>query len=417
MKKSIFVTAIVLAFALSSINAAAQELAAPHDLPPADQANVWIENDLSVMQARSALDAAGYEGSAIARSSNEWNATLQAQRRRYRDTGENSNEYLVQIQRAIRINGKAGLDRQLGGVQQDVAMARLGEARHESARALARLWVDVITASGHEALLAEQVSFAEKNRSVVERRKKAGDASALDENVARTDLYEVQRQHSLAITQLETARTQLKTRFPEAAVPPGFLSDPTAPMWEGPQWRDRILERADRIRVFEAEWNRAKLSAERASKDRIPDPVVGLYGSTEARNNERIVGINVTIPLPGGYRKDKEMQARHEAETARAAMDQQRQTLGGEVMQTYLEAVGGVQRWRVAEQGAVIAADGARRSQRAYELGEIDLQSLLIARRQSLEAARAALDARADAQRRNHELLVDAHLIWSLAQE
>ncbi|REN19571.1 TolC family protein, partial [Mycobacterium tuberculosis] len=58
-----------------------------------------------------------------------------------------------------------------------------------------------------------------------------------------------------------------------------------------------------------------------------------------------------------------------------------------------------------------------RLTQRAYALGEADLQSLLLARRQFLEASRSALEARADALRANYRLLVDAHLIWDLALE
>ena len=55
--------------------------------------------------------------------------------------------------------------------------------------------------------------------------------------------------------------------------------------------------------------------------------------------------------------------------------------------------------------------------QRAYALGEADLQSLLLVRRQSLDGARAALDARVEALRSNYRLLIDARLIWDLAHD
>ena len=58
-----------------------------------------------------------------------------------------------------------------------------------------------------------------------------------------------------------------------------------------------------------------------------------------------------------------------------------------------------------------------RLTQRAYTLGEVDLQSLLLVRRQSLEALRAAGEARADALRWNYRLLIDAHLIWNHAND
>ena len=70
---------------------------------------------------------------------------------------------------------------------------------------------------------------------------------------------------------------------------------------------------------------------------------------------------------------------------------------------------------RLAERGAEAARENARLTQRAYALGEADLQSLLLIRRQSLDAYRAAVEARADALRWNYRLMIDANLIWGLA--
>jgi len=55
--------------------------------------------------------------------------------------------------------------------------------------------------------------------------------------------------------------------------------------------------------------------------------------------------------------------------------------------------------------------------QRAYGLGAADLQALLLARRQATDAARAAVQAQGEAVRWEMRLLIDAHLIWDLAQD
>ena len=52
--------------------------------------------------------------------------------------------------------------------------------------------------------------------------------------------------------------------------------------------------------------------------------------------------------------------------------------------------------------------------QRAYELGEADLQSLLLARRQAVASSTSALQAHADTLRTHLSLLIDAHWIWGL---
>lgn len=406
-----------LVAALVPLWALAQVQPTPADLPPTSQASTWIERDPAVVEARSALEAAGHGGAAIATSSHEWNARVQGQRRRYRDSGADSSEWLVQMERAIRVNGKAALDRQLGEAEVEIARGRLGEARHEVARTLAGLWLDVIAARGQQALLAQQLGFAEGNLRAVEQRRRAGDASVLDLNVARADVGEVQRQASLAATQLAKAQARLRVRFAEAVPGTSDLSDPSPPPWAEPQWRERVLAESDVLRTADSQWRQAQLSAARVRADRVPDPTVGLYTASEAQRNERIVGVSVSIALSGRYREQRMLQALRDADTARAALERQRQALEGEAAELYAEAVGAVERWRVAEQGAIVARDSATLMQRAYTLGEADLQALLLVRRQSLDASRAALEARADSLRWHHRLLIDAHLIWDLAED
>jgi outer membrane protein TolC len=397
--------------------AGAQDVPTPRDLPGTAQAAAWIDKEPSVAEARSALEAARHAGAAIAASPHEWTARLQGQRRDYRDRSAGSSEWSAQLERALRVNGKSALDRQLGEVEQEIARARLGEARHEAARALADLWLDVIAARGQQALLKEQLAFAESNLAVVDKRRRAGDASALDLNVARADLGEIRRQASLAATQLAKAEAKLRVRFPEAAPSAATLSEPVALAWQEPQWRERVLAEADPLKTAEGQRRKAELTAARTRADRVPDPTIGVYTASEAVRNERVVGISLSIPLTGSYREQRMLQAVRDSDTARAAQERSRQQIEVEAAEAWAEAEGSLERWRVAEQAAGLAGDSARLMQRAYELGEADLQALLLARRQSAEAARAALEARTDALRWHHRLLIDAHWIWNLAED
>jgi outer membrane protein, heavy metal efflux system len=77
----------------------------------------------------------------------------------------------------------------------------------------------------------------------------------------------------------------------------------------------------------------------------------------------------------------------------------------------------GLERWRLASQGLATTRESARLTQRAYSLGEADLQTLLLARRQAVDASTAAEQARVEALRWQYRLLVDAHLIWSLEED
>jgi outer membrane protein TolC len=111
------------------------------------------------------------------------------------------------------------------------------------------------------------------------------------------------------------------------------------------------------------------------------------------------------------------LQALQEAEAARARVERQRRERETEIVEAYIEATGALERWRLASQGLSTTRDSARLTQRAYTLGEADLRTLLLARRQALDASAAAEQARVEALRWNYRLLVDAHLIWGLEDE
>ena len=393
----------------------AQNQPAPLDLPPTASARQWIEQDPSVVEARSALREASHTAAMLTAGSHEWTARLSLQRRGYQAGGPDSREWNAQLERGIRVNGKAGLDREIGETELVIAEARVGEAIHEAAKSLLDLWIDGLAAVQSQALLQQQQSFAQANLQAVARRKKAGDASALDVGVAISDAADVERQASQADTTLAKARAKLRVRFPEAQLLTRMLGDPVPPAGGEAQWLTRVLDAADPLRIAEGQLKKAELKASRAAADRVADPTVSLYTASEFFRQERIVGVSLSIPLGGTYRRERALQALQEAETARAAVDRQRRELETSVAETHADATGHLLRWQLAEKATAASSENARLTQRAYSLGETDLQSVLLARRQFLEASRSALGARAETLRANYRLLIDAHLIWDLS--
>lgn len=398
------------------LTALAEQRSTPPDLPPTELARASIDQDPAVVEARRALTAAGHGTAALRAGSHEWTTKLSAQRRRF-ENGGNSNEWTASLERTIRIGGKARIDTQLGDAELIIGRARIGEARHEAARALADLWIDTLATSRQRELWNEQLSFAEASHQAVEKRRKAGDASVLDLNVARADLIEVQRQLSAATSAEAKAKAKLAVKFPTLKYEPKPLAEPTVLDMSLPQWRDRILAESEPIRIAEGILKKAELSAARAEADRIPDPTVGAYTASEAFRNERIIGLSVSIPLSGTYRSERMLQALQEAEATRAKVERQKRDVEAEVVEAYADAMGGLERWRLASQGLSTTRDSARLTQRAYSLGEADLQTLLLARRQALDASTAAEQARVEALRWHYRLLVDAHLIWALEED
>ena len=411
--------AFLLAVALSpfgALTSLAEQRPTPADRPPTELASQNIDQLPAVVEARGALSAAGHGTAALRAGSYEWTTRLSAHRRRY-DGGGNSNEWSYATERTTRIDGKAEIDAELGDNDLAIGRARLGEARREAARALADLWLDLLATSRQRELWAEQLSFAQSSQQAVEKRCKAGDASTLDLNVASADLIEVQRQSSAAATAEAKAKARLAVRFPTLKLTPLPLTEPPALDMEFPQWRVRILAQSHPMRAAEGLLKKAELSAARAKADRIPDPTVGVYTASEAFHNERIVGLSVSIPFSGDYRSERTAQALQEAEAARPNVERQKRTEEASIVEVFVDASGSLERWRLATQGLSTTRDSARLTQRAYTLGEADLQTLLLARRQALDASTAAEQARVDALRAHYRLLVDAHLIWQLEED
>jgi cobalt-zinc-cadmium efflux system outer membrane protein len=403
----------------AALSAAFAPQTAPADLPPNDSAKSLIDGDPRVVQARRALEAARHRAAMLAAGPHEWTATASTQRRRYRTGAPEVNEWSIGLERAVRIGGKAALDRQLGENALRLAEAQLGEARHEAARELVDLWLNWLAADRTRQLWSEQLGFAQTSFKAADTRRRAGDASLLEHNAARADLAEVQRQLSGASNEEAKARAKLRTRFAQlpASAQPAALAEPTALTPDDALWRQRILAESDDLRVAREELQRAELTAARASADRLADPTVGVHATSEAGGAERIVGLTLSIPLGGTYRNAQSREALAQVDVARAAVERALRELESEIAESLTEARGSLERWKFAEQARGATQDNAQLTQRAYTLGEADLQGLLLARRQLLDAALGAMQARVDALRARYRLLIDAHLIWGLQDD
>jgi len=390
---------------------------APADLPSDEIAQRLLRDDPGVVQARHALDAARHRAVALTAGSHEWTAKTWVQRRRDRSTGTDANEWSVGLERSLRIGGKAGLDRQLGEAHERLAEARHGEALHEAARELLAQWLDWLVAEQTHRLWTEQLAFAQDNLKAATSRRQAGDASQLEQNAAVADLAEVQRQLSTAANEESKARARLRAHFPALPMDVPLLSEPLPLTGDPGAWREHILGESDELRIAKEELRQAELSAARARADRVADPTLGVHSTSERAGAERIVGLTLSMPIGGVARGSQEREAFQQAEAARAAVMRKQRELEAEIASNQADATGSVERWRFADQALAAGRNNVQLTQRAYSLGEADLQTLFLARRQAVDAALGAAQARLDALRARYRLLVDAHLIWGLDHE
>ena len=388
----------------------------PGDLPSTEHALAAIDQDPAVVQARRAVQVATHSAAMRAAGPYEWTVGATSQRRRIDGSGSTT-EWSAQIERPIRIGGKAALDRDIGEAGLRQARAELAVARQGAARVLADQWLDWLAARQSRARLQEQVGFAEASLKAVETRRKAGDASLLEVGVVQGDVAEAKRQASLAAAAEARAQASLRVRYPQLAQVAPALSEPVALERTEGQWRERILAVSGKVRAAQEALRKAEATGARARADRTPDPTVGVFTASEAFRSERVVGVTLSIPLAGNYRAQSALEAEQQAEVARAGVNRETREVEVDVATQVVEAASSLERWRLAEQATAAAGDAARLTQRAYTLGEADLQTLLLVRRQSVDAVNAAASARADALRARYRLLIDAQLLWDLGTE
>ena len=399
-------------------HAHAAELAPVHPagLPSTELAQAWLQQDPGVQEAAGGIEAAEHSAGILRVSPYEWNLGYGSQKRRF-TTGPDSDEWTARLERTVRLPGKRALDRSLATAEGELAQAVYGEAIHEAARDLVELYTQWARAVRASELMAEQVKFTSENLRAVRLRQRAGDASTLEVNAVEADTAQVLGSLSEAVSTQRKTLAKLQIRFPGADAQALELADPQTISEAEQVWKNRILSTSDPLKIAQVRLEQAELAASRARADRLPDPTVAIHSASESYSNEKIIGVTVTVPLPGRLRSHQLGRALGLVEIARAARDRQQRIIEFEVAEAYADATGNFERWQLAEKSAASTGESARLSQRAYSLGEADLQTLLLARRQAVEAADSALDARATALTSYYRLLVDAHLVWGLEHD
>ncbi len=375
-----------------------------------------LDQDPAVAAARAGLEVARQEAGILDQSPYEWTAKALTQRRTVA-AGGHYGEWNLGIERGLRLPAKGAADRQLGEATMGEARARYGESVHDAARELMALWLDWLAAEQAQALAQASLTAVRANLAAVDKRVKAGDASRLDANLARAELAEQRRLANDAKTQASTSRARLSARFPGLVTEPAPLPLPLALDQNDGFWSRRILAESDEIKIVEAQVAKTEAQAERERASRIPDPTLGVYTASEVGGRERISGVTISIPLPGGLRTARSAKAVAAQEVATHALEFKRRQLETEIAGELATARGAYESMQIAAEGAKAVQEIANLTQRAYSLGEGDLQTLLLARRQASAAANSALQAQLVALKAWYGLLVDAHLVWDLERD
>ncbi len=404
--------------AIHVIPAMAAEFREYPDLPSQQMVQQVLQNYPSVLAAQYGIKAGEAARDRLEAGSHELNLTGGAARRRIRETGENLRDWNVGLERALRLPRKAELDAALG--QQNVALAQdgYGDAMHEAGRKLLSGWFTWLRERSSSEQWIQQVEVLKQQLLVVTRRVKAGDASQLEEDVARAALMQAEIELQQAQLRADNATASLMRHFPSLPLPPKLPAGEPQPLPQNlAYWLDLALDHNHELLLARAESRIARLSAQRADADRIPDPTVGLHYISERNGSDSITGVSVTIPLPGGARRAASAEA-----ASRADMATQREALvlrriEADITAAYNRAKVSYASWQSATAASGLMQRNADKMARAYALGESGLNDVLLARRQSMDARLAAVLAQLESSESFYRLLLDTHQLWHLGSE
>lgn len=387
----------------------------PQDLPPAARARAAIESHPAVLAAQAGIAASEAERRALDAGPYETQMRLGAARRRERTVDQDLNEYEVGIERAFRIGAKGSLDQSIG--EAGVAQARLavGDALHETARSLLRMWFTWLRAAATDADWTAQSSILARQLDTVAKRVRLGDAPRQEQLLAESALARAETSRVQAGMRTAAAVAELTRNFP-AIVPPEAVPEPDVEPLEHDLawWRERILEHNHELAMVRSELRRLRLQASRADADRTPDPTLGMRYSSERDDTERVIGVVVTVPFSGEARRAAADRALAQSDVAAQREAAVLRRLEAEVAALFANASAA----REAAERASRAADGLKQNSelaaRAYALGESNLVDVLTAERYAIEARLTATQARLDAAESRYRLMLDAHELWPI---
>lgn len=390
--------------------------AAPADLPPEPAVLQALNKHPLVRAAEATARAAQAEHDRLRSGSHEFGLRLGSARRSV-NGGPDFNEWEAGLERGLRLPGKARLDDAIGerGVQE--AQERVGDARHEAGRQLLALWYGWRQAEAEARLWREQAALLAEQRRIVELRVKRGDAARLDYLQVDAVWAQADSAARLAEARRDQASAELKARFPELPVPDVGTAEPAMPAGGEAEWVERTLEHNHELIALQLAGEGLQLQARRAEADNLPDPTVGLRYSSERDGEEKVLGISLSMPIPGGARRAQARVWQGQAEAMAEQVAAQRRSLAAQAAGNWQRAAAGVQSWQRLQAAAGSVGQHAKLARRAYELGELGLTETLLAHRSAIEAQLAAEQARLAANEAVARLLLDAHRLWPLGGE
>ncbi len=280
------------------------------------------------------------------------------------------------------------------------AERRSVEAEYNSVRW--QVSVDLLTAlasfqteTERNALAAERVSAMQEFAAISDRRFNTGDISQIELDLAVLAFVQARMQQATAaagVAEAKQAVTNLVYNTPENRWPD--IGSELPPLATSTEEAQTLVMALPQVRVAQLLSEAAQARVTLRERERRVDPTLTLRGGKE--DDETLVGVNVTIPLPvrNSYR--------HEVAAASAEYSQSKQVLSDVSRRAYTRFLGAKERYEIAQkawQDWSKTGDLSLQSQgdllrRLWEAGEISTTDYLVQLKQTLDTGESALELR-----------------------
>jgi outer membrane protein TolC len=386
---------------------------APSGLPPAAEVLHALPNSPRLQLALESVA----RGQALERrhraGPHELEITALSQRRTDA-AGRTGNELEYGVQSGMRWPWKRSLDLQIGGLVREIGELSYIDAWHESARLLLDQWYAWLHAEHTARLLNAQLQVLGQQQAAVARRIEAGDAARLEQQIAAAESLQMRAMLAQAQRDGRLAREVLTRDFPDLPLSlPPLLAAPDELNGPDESWLDEIITHNHEIELANTRRDEAALAAERAQRDRLADPTVGLRYSNNLGGERRVIGLTFNMPVGTAARSAGAAMARSDARIAAAEARLVEDAVRAAARSAVTDARYSYRNWQEGQAAQRQLQAVADASARGYSLGEFDLAVMLTARRAALVAEQDLLDAAIRAQRSQARVLLDAHRIWA----
>ncbi|MGQ0596868.1 TolC family protein [Aquabacterium sp.] len=306
-------------------------------------------------------------------------------------------EWEVEVASPLWLPGQQGASQRHAEHTLAELQARLALRQLELAGVLREQWWQLAQARATRELAQQRLQTATDLAQSVQRRYQSGDVARVDANLAHAERLSAQAEAldaDTALLQAQQAYTALTGMAPPPSLPPEPAPDPAQATLPGAASTDTASNELEAHPQWQALQRAVDLANSRIAlldNSRRDAPELALRWTTQRGDAlspyDQAMGIKLTVPLASSDRVRQDSagaraelaQADHELAQTRARLAQALQSAQTELATTRAQQA-------LATQRSALTADNLKLAQRAFDLGEQDLATLLRARSADHEA-------------------------------